>query len=158
MNRRTAPLVIVGAVLVVAFSVASGVRMLRTPFGERPQSDDDRRIGHLAALVRAIDAYVVREGTLPGELDDLTPELVRRSTTRDPDSEDQYDYRVTGPKAFELCAEFDDDDDSPAAGQEWAHDDGRQCFTRETTATDRSPPVPPQPGADAPPRTKSEPR
>ena len=133
MNRRTAPLVIVGAVLVVAFSVASGVRMLRTPFGERPPSDDDRRIGHLVALVRAIDAYVVREGTLPGELDDLTPELARPSATRDPDSEDQYGYRVTGPQAFELCAEFDDDDHSPAAGKEWAHDDGRQCFTRETT-------------------------
>jgi hypothetical protein len=157
MNRRTAPLVIVGAVLVVVFSIVSGVRMLRSPFGDRRLSDDDRRIAALVALSRAIEAYVVREGTLPGELDDLTPDLARRSMTRDPDSEDPYDYRVVGPQAFELCAEFDDADGSPAAGTEWAHDDDRECFIRETTATPRASPPPPPPAPEAPP-PKPEPR
>jgi hypothetical protein len=134
MNRRTTPLVIVGSVLVVAFSVATGVQMLRSPFGERPPSDDDRRIADLAAITRAIDEYVAYGGTLPGELEDLTPTLVRRSRTRDPDSEDPYEYRVTGPRAFELCAEFDDDDPSPEAGERWRHDEGRHCFALEAAA------------------------
>jgi hypothetical protein len=131
MNHRTVPLVIVGAVLVVAFSVASGVQMLRSPFGERPPSDDDRRIDDLVAVTRAIEEFVADGGKLPGELDDLTPKLVRRSRTRDPDSEDPYEYRVTGPRAFELCAEFDEEESSPDAGERWRHDEGRQCFALE---------------------------
>jgi len=144
MNRRTTPLVIVGSVLVVAFSVATGVQMLRSPFGERPPSDDDRRIADLAAIARAIDDYVATADSLPSDLDDLTPKLVRRARTHDPDSDDEYEYRVTGPRAFELCADFDDDDRSPDAGPEWAHDEGRECFTRELTAKPGGAPEPPQ--------------
>jgi hypothetical protein len=90
MNRRTAPLVIIGAVLVIAFSVASGVQRLRTSVAERPLGDDDRRIADLAAIARAIDDYVATADSLPSDLDDLTPKLVRRARTRDPDSDDEY--------------------------------------------------------------------
>lgn len=129
MTRRTGPLVLVGATLVVIFAVIAGVRMLRSPDEERARRLDARRLRDLLALNAAVGTYVTRERSMPESLDALAPGLVRQSATRDPERGDPYEYRVTGPRAFELCADFDEPDPSPPQGARWAHDEGRQCFS-----------------------------
>jgi len=136
MTARTGPLVLVGATLVVICSVVAGVRMLRPPDEERARRIDGRRVRDLSAIVDAVETYVARERALPASLDVLAPGLVRQRATRDPESDDPYEYRVTGPRAFELCADFDEPDPSPPQGSRWAHDEGRQCFSLEVKSPD----------------------
>lgn len=129
MTRRSGPLVLLGATLVVIFSVVAGVRMLRPPGEERARRIDGRRVRDLAAIADAVETYLAREQAMPASLDEMAPGLVRQRATRDPESDDPYGYRVTGPRAFELCADFDEPDPSPPQGSRWAHDEGRQCFS-----------------------------
>lgn len=137
MTWRTGPVVMIGVVLVVVFAVAGGLRMLRSPGEERAHRRDAQRVQALAVLSRAIDRFAERSGALPESLDALVPTLTTREATRDPEHDEPYGYRVTGERTFELCAEFDAADDSPANGRFWAHDDGRQCYTIEVQPAPR---------------------
>ncbi len=44
-----------------------------------------------------------------------------------------YEYRILGPSAYELCAEFErnTEEDNPRPADFWSHGPGRQCFQLE---------------------------
>jgi len=116
---------------VVVGSIVAGVILVGSPERGRLQRLDGRRVEDLSAIVDAMDGFWERNDRLPASLAELTEDPRVRVSTLDPGSGDQYEYRLGGEGAYELCATFDFE--SPAReprAQEnfWTHSAGRQCF------------------------------
>ncbi|HEX3082645.1 MAG TPA: hypothetical protein VHQ86_05370, partial [Candidatus Saccharimonadia bacterium] len=82
-------------------------------------------------LQNAVDQYYLRTNTLPaalGQVSQLSPDVARRLSN--------YQYQVTGPVSYELCATFmtkhQVNGSVPASYATMPnpdeHDKGRQCF------------------------------
>ena len=118
-----------------------GGLVVGSPFSERLRKLDERRIQELGTIETALDRFClgppeVREkgapkalvAPLPRSLDELASvAVVERPRTIDPATGLPYEYRVTGPSSFELCATFDLPRDEDLAPR-WNHTAGRHCF------------------------------
>ena len=129
------------AAALVVTTVAWGVIVVGSPVSERQRKLDERRIGDLGTIETAIDRLCLgpresrEEGPpqvlakpLPANLGEVVAGAVAmRPSVRDPATGDDYEYRVTGPSSFELCAVFDRvrDEDGEAR---WNHPAGHHCF------------------------------
>jgi hypothetical protein len=127
------------AIATVCVTIGVGLFLLGSPGDERLRRLDERRVNDLRALWSAAYAYWARHARLPGSLDELARETPYRLTLADPETGQQYEYRVLGSNAFELCATFRTESDpdhvprEPVAPKElgpafWAHRPGRRCF------------------------------
>jgi hypothetical protein len=113
--------------LVVGAVTLAGVVAMGMPGDIRRGRLDERRVADLQRLATTVDFFRNRRGDLPPSLDDLSREPGVAALPRDPDNDQSYEYRVKGPKAYELCAVFDRA--SEGDGQSfWWHGPGRQCF------------------------------
>jgi hypothetical protein len=117
-----------GSSIVVLVAITAGLIVLGTPEQERARRFDDRRIADVQRLAFAVRTAYVREGELPGSLDELVDGLTLERLPRDPRLDEPYGYAVEGPERFTLCAIFDRASEEPDAGF-WAHGTGRQCFS-----------------------------
>jgi uncharacterized protein DUF5671 len=124
-----------GAVLVVAGLVWTG-----TPAVERVRQFDARRVDDLRRIYDETMRLsfgsgwdnpavpLVQSGPLPPTLDDIARRAVGvRPRIADPETGQRYEYRVTGPTSFELCAVFGQarDDVRDVA---WNHPQGPHCY------------------------------
>lgn len=55
----------------------------------------------------------------------------------DPVTREPYEYRITGPRRFEVCATFDRPSRPELAGDFWFHEAGRRCFSFDVTDSRR---------------------
>lgn len=132
MTPRAGKYVLAGAALVVAVAVAIGLSTLGSPATERARRADERRVGDLRTLARALDVVASRRGALPTSLDDLDPATAPPNGWRDPDAGQLYEYRPLGPRTYELCATFQEAGRPGQAGSFWSHGAGRRCFRLDT--------------------------
>ena len=131
----------IAASVLAAVTLAWGVAVVGSPGGERMRKLDERRVQDLRAIESSLDRLClgpqkVRKEGPPHELVSPLPATLaalaasatdRRPSIVDPVSGAAYEYRITGPSTFELCATFDrarDEDDEPR----WNHPAGSHCF------------------------------
>jgi hypothetical protein len=129
--------ILFGVVLVVvAGAVIAGLITAGSPAKARAVRLDDQRVRTLATITASIESYWSRHSNLPATLAELRrdPNVPRELV--DPVTTQPYGYRVTGPRTFELCAEFQATSADGSAQWyigNWTHGAGRQCFQREVT-------------------------
>lgn len=117
-------LVGVGTAVVIA-AVIAGLMVLGSPAKERERRMDERRVEQLGELGRVVDFYRSKHGRLPSSLDELEREGGSALGTRDPGTQQAYEFRVLDTDKYELCAQFQQA--SRTVGF-WRHGAGRQCF------------------------------
>ena len=133
---RTAGARLLGSIAaaIVALAVVAAVAVLGPPSEQRKRRLDERRVDDLRKIETIVDTYWQRYERLPQDLDALARELQGLRTPRlDPERGTPYEFAITGPDSFRVCAEFTGESEveraglSPA-GASWAHGPGRQCF------------------------------
>lgn len=55
----------------------------------------------------------------------------------DPSTSKPFEYRIRGPREFEVCATFDRPARVELAEDFWFHEAGRRCFTFNMTERER---------------------
>lgn len=130
---------------IVTISVIAGFFIVGSPREERLRRFDQQRVEHLQFLQSELINYWINKSQLPANLSLLKDDLRGISIPADPEIAGRaYDYKITGPLAFQLCAEFNLPSLSTAytyegkprpvdpyyAGQNWSHEAGRTCFDR----------------------------
>lgn len=130
----------VGAVVLAA--VLSGFVIIGTPAEARKALLDQQRVEHLQQIQSQVVYYWQQKEVLPGTLDSLAEDpLSSFMLPRDPHTGEAYEYEVTGPRSFRLCAIFETDRSLPdeamrsvysdlPAPEKWHHSEGRTCFDR----------------------------
>jgi hypothetical protein len=126
----------------VALIVAMGLFEVGAPARARLSSFDTTKAQNLAAIQGKVVDYWRKKNQLAAALDDLNDPLSNFTTPTDPQNQSSYEYHVTSPNSFQLCADFNlaSDENSvtenymfPAARGKsyWGHGSGRVCFTRK---------------------------
>jgi type II secretory pathway pseudopilin PulG len=122
-------LALIGIVAVVIAAVVAGLVISGSPAEQRRLRADDRRVGDLQQLTRAIQRYYEETERLPETLDALVNGWISSELPRDPDTEAEYDYEITGSSAFRLCAEFARASRPNAEPEFWSHGAGGHCYS-----------------------------
>lgn len=126
MNVRR--IALFSSLVAVVAAVGAGLFVAGSPVEQRLRRLDDRRVDHLRSLASAADRYFEREERLPGAAAELVDGLFLTRVPTDPATQQPYEYRVTGPRQFELCATFDRPSRPELADDFWAHETGRRCY------------------------------
>jgi hypothetical protein len=120
------------ATVIVVLSVISAIFLLDPPGVQRLRRLDARRVRDLKNITYSIDSYWERKKSLPPDLATIEKEPGLRTALKDPQTGIAYDYDVTTPKSYKLCAVFalDSSDESQESGlsRKWSHGVGKQCF------------------------------
>jgi len=134
--------IVVGvAVLVVIAALGGGLMLLGPPSEERVRRLDERRVQDLREIAQATDLYWTRQRRLPVSLVELSSDtggyLASHDTrahivTRDPSTNEPYDYRTLDAEMYEVCGLFQRVSSAgrygAGAGDFWSHGAGKQCF------------------------------
>lgn len=120
----------VGITVAVA-AVIAGVMVAGSPAEGRMRRLDAVRAGDLRSIAASIDMFWGRHERLPDSLGELLVDPRARVSTEDPETEEDYEYRVMEDDSYELCAVFALASLSDNRSQDafWLHDAGRQCFS-----------------------------
>ncbi len=139
---------IFGTIGIVVAAIVAGFVVAGSPFAERARRFDERRVQDLQTIQWQVVNFWQRKEKLPAKLDDLRDDISGFVPPRDPESDMSYEYRVSGPLSFELCAAFkawsQATDVPPQRGPlpaipafkgekpegSWSHGTGRVCFER----------------------------
>lgn len=124
-------------ILIIVVSFVGAFFVVDSPAVARAKAYDRTRIFNLQEIDGGIHNYFREFEKLPLSLDDLKSSNIYLKTT-DPKTEKPYEYKVVAETSYEICAEFqtsnkaaqDLDFYGPVYG-EFAHDSGRNCFTRK---------------------------
>jgi hypothetical protein len=127
----------VGIAAVVA-AVVAGLVVAGPPAKGRMQRLDRGRADDLRSIAASIDTFWRGHERLPDSLGELVADPRAQVSTRDPESERPYEYRITGEDSYELCAVFAlaSVTDNPADDAFWLHGAGRHCFSLVAPARD----------------------
>lgn len=131
----------VGAATAVAAIIVAGFFVAGSPARSRRAYIDSQRVTDLGALQDHIVEYWQAKNKLPVSLDQLNDNIAGFTPPRDRDTGAPYGYRVLGPLAFELCANFSlpsqmNETNTPivagtsTVANNWNHATGMVCFTR----------------------------
>lgn len=142
-NPRYARMVGWGAAAVVLISIVSGFFIMGSPSQVRLMRFDDTKVSDLQIIQSQVTYYWQNKQKLPVSLRDLEDPLMGFTLPKDPQSGQDYGYRVTkAPYSFEVCAEFNADSRTGstdasvaqhyggAEAETWKHTAGQNCFER----------------------------
>lgn len=140
---------VVIAVAVLALgSIVSGFFIVGTPQQARLARFDDAKLNDLQSIQSQVTYYWQAKRELPSKLADLSNSLNSGAVPLDPQTEQPYGYRATGPLSFELCAVFnapggqdrggyyarpmmpESSEKYPMMQDNWQHGSGEMCFDR----------------------------
>ena len=140
------PAIFAGAsAVVVVVAVVLGLVVVGSPGTARERGLDVARVGNLRDIVRGVDIYWERSGSLPASLEALSSERdINIVSIVDPETREPYAFRTTGEKAYELCATFSLDAPTDQASLRtypyrerfWRHSGGYDCFDLEAIEPD----------------------
>lgn len=140
------PAIFAGASAVsVVVAVVLGLVVVGSPGTARERGLDVARVGNLRDIVRGVDIYWERSGSLPASLEALSSERdINIVSIVDPETREPYAFRTTGEKAYELCATFSLDAPTDQASLRtypyrerfWRHQAGYYCFDLEAIEPD----------------------
>ena len=129
-------------------------RIFDVPIGHprgatEPEVRREQRISDLRNISRNVDLYWETNQKLPESFEDMSGQRYSIFSIHDPESNEEYEYRVIEEAGYELCAVFSADSarsidpDRPYSAGAWDHGTGRTCFQLE--AQSQQPPPPPAP-------------
>lgn len=127
----------IAAGVVVLATIIAAIATMGSPSTQRDIRMDERRIGDLERIVRAIERYDERHQGLPPDLATLASEPGQNLAIADPVDGVRYGYEVVGDDRYRLCAQFETDtgklpgNGRPRVDEDWLHGRGRQCFDRK---------------------------
>ena len=124
---------VVGTLAVVVAAVVAGLWLGGSPAEQRWLRLDEQRVFELTQLANTAERRWDREERLPDTADDLVDGQFLTRLPTDPTTRAPYEYRVTGPRQFEVCATFDRPSRAEDEGDFWYHEAGRRCFTFDVT-------------------------
>ena len=129
------------ATVVVVAVLAASLWVAGSPAAQRDARLDQRRINDLKRLDRAVDAYWVKNQSLPPDLATLA-RVPGQALPKDPAGGPAYAYEVAGARSYRLCATFATDTAARQArraqlDEAWLHAVGRHCFDRRIDESDR---------------------
>ena len=140
------PAIFAGASAVaVVVAVVLGLVVVGSPGEARERGLDVVRVSNLRDIVRGVDIYWERSGSLPASLEALSSERdIDIVSIVDPQTRAPYAFRTTGEKAYELCATFSLDAPTDQASLRtypyrerfWRHQAGTYCFDLEAIEPD----------------------
>lgn len=132
--------------VVALVSIVIGFFVVGTPIDQRNRRFDEQRVQELQMLQGQIVNFWTLKHNLPSDLSLLEDDISGFIVPMDPASKTAYEYKITGPLTFELCATFAISSQitdgigrgktSPvyypngSMGDNWNHEAGRTCFTR----------------------------
>ncbi|MEK9180833.1 MAG: DUF5671 domain-containing protein, partial [Patescibacteria group bacterium] len=132
---------IVSAILLVV--IISGFFVIGSPSKQRAMKFDEQRVADLQAIQSEIINHWIKKGTIPVSLTELTNNISGFTAPLDPQTKAAYEYRGLSSLSFELCASFQTESPSGndmksrtpmyypyGTSDNWQHNTGRQCFTR----------------------------
>ncbi len=131
------------SILLVLVSIVFGFVSIDAPNEVRERRLDQQQISDLQDMQWRIEEYYRTENAFPEALNDV---YISSTLPEAPEDRDAYEYRVTSPAAYELCATFvrastrEDardmsyaypmGDPTIAKNSNWEHETGRYCFER----------------------------
>ena len=128
---------IVGSIVAIGAAVVAAFWLIGSPGEQRLRRLDEQRVAELGQMMNAARYRWNDERVLPETADGLVNgEFLTRVPT-DPTTLEPYEYRVTGPLDFELCATFDRPSRPEDVGDFWYHDAGRRCFQFDVSDRER---------------------
>ncbi len=117
-------------------AVIAGVMVAGTPAEGRMRRLDRVRADDLRSIATSIDAFWQRHERLPDSLGELVADPRAQVSIEDPDTEQEYEYRIMGEDSYGLCAVFAlaSIPNNRAPDAFWLHNAGRQCFSLVASA------------------------
>jgi hypothetical protein len=126
-------LALIGSVAAVVAAVVVGLFIIGSPAEQRLLRLDERRVADLAQLSSRAEFQWSQEQRLAASAAELVDGQFLTRLPTDPATREPYEYRVTGPRQFEVCATFDRPSRPDLAGDFWFHDAGHRCFVFDVT-------------------------
>ncbi len=126
-------------IALVAVTVFSSFFVMGSPTQQRDRRFDNNRVSDLQYLQSEIIVFWQNKEVLPNTLSELESDIRGVRLPSDPETGEQYSYRVLGVETFELCATFGTDSDAddlqasspfPYYQADWSHGIGEVCFER----------------------------
>jgi hypothetical protein len=139
--------------VLVILTIGAGFLIIGTPQSQRMYRIDEQRVTDLQSLQSKIIYQYQQKERLPQTLAELNDSLSYFTVPTDPETNQEYVYRVKNPLTFELCATFNAPTRESANGsitrpmmyggmnENWQHGAGEKCFER-TIDPDLYPPYP----------------
>ncbi|HEX2149801.1 MAG TPA: hypothetical protein VHI31_06490 [Actinomycetota bacterium] len=135
------------ATLVVVALVVAGMFAIGSPATARKYKADQERRNRITQLHYVLSSQVRAEGSLPASLEAIDSEILRRAgytadVRKDPQTGENFEYRRTGDRTYEVCADFETSSDDRRAGEyrpypgDVEHNEGRNCYDRTVTNQD----------------------
>ena len=124
-----------GVTVAMVVAVALGLWTMGPPSHQRALRLDSARVRQLYSLRSMVELRYATTRTMPSTLAEVGP---NSTDWLDPVSGRPFEYSVTGPTSFRLCATFDAASENTSRsgfdvfpnGAEWNHPAGRFCFDR----------------------------
>ena len=142
---------LISTLIIVLLSIIGGFMVIGSPVTARKIKFDSERVSNLQNLQWRIVEYWQAKGNLPAELSLIEDSISGFRLPLDPVTDLTYQYQITGPLSFELCADFALANNSKSdsiysearpiyimdksnpfidGGENWQHESGQSCFTR----------------------------
>lgn len=121
-------LAVIVSIAVVVAAVIAGLLVMGSPAQQRLLRLDEHRVMDLRRISMAATLRWDSGPTPPSTAHELVDGQSLSRLPEDPSSGEAYEYRVTAPRQFELCAVFARPSRSELEGDFWFHEAGRVCF------------------------------
>lgn len=142
--QRSTKYIVWAIIIIILAAVVSGFFIIGSPKTERLHRFDYQRLSDLQSIQSQIVYNWQSKERLPVSLASLTDEISGFGVPLDPETKEQYEYRIISTTTFELCATFNLPSDenisretapmanpySKSGFDNWKHEAGRQCFER----------------------------
>ncbi len=127
--------------IVIAGIIASFF-IIGSPARQRSRLFDEQRVRDLQSIQSEVIVFWQGKDRLPGTLGELDDDLRGIVVPVDPETKEQYTYKVLDGTTFELCATFNISSDDkadlqrvkpfvPQYKETWKHGAGNTCFNRK---------------------------
>ena len=130
-------LAVVGSIAAIGAAVVAGLWLIGSPAEQRLRRQDEQRVNELTQIVNAARVRWNAGRQLPDTAAGLVDGQFLTRMPTDPTTREPYEYRVTGPLQFEVCATFDRPSRPEQTGDFWYHDAGRRCFQFDVSERSR---------------------
>lgn len=127
----------IGSIVLVLGSLVWAFVVIGSPMNERLRRFDQQKVQNLQDIQWRITTYWQNNGKLPVDLKTIEDSIGGYKVAVDPETQKAYEYKVTGTTDFELCAEFNLDNNDEMLGYQkvsendfWNHGKGNVCFKR----------------------------
>ncbi len=130
-----------GSILLVLTSIILGFVIIGSPRTQRLMRYDEQKVSDLINIQSQVINYWQSKGSLPQTMNDMKDSLTYDSfSMTDVQTQAPYEYTVTGPATFKLCAMFNLDYKvgnynssvypTTQKNENWMYKAGHSCFER----------------------------